>query len=147
MKPLFASIRSELAPHFVVFTACVCILGGVFLLAPPESSTGHIALGHLVLPDVCVFKNLTGLPCPGCGLTRSMSTAVNGDIGASFSYHRLGFVTVLYVFCQFLFSLMVMAAPRQKSRLQNLGRTLNKGLVVLGMLFFINWIVTLAHLL
>ena len=45
-------------------------------------------------PSVCPFKLLTGLPCPGCGMTRSVVTLLHGDLGASLYYHPLGFVLV-----------------------------------------------------
>jgi hypothetical protein len=44
----------------------------------------------------CVIKIATGLDCPGCGLTRSISAFLHGDITESFKFHPLGiFVAVL----------------------------------------------------
>jgi hypothetical protein len=40
--------------------------------------------------DLCAFKQLTGLPCPGCGLTRSLCHAIRGDWSTSVSYHPAG---------------------------------------------------------
>jgi hypothetical protein len=39
---------------------------------------------------ICGFKNLTGLPCPGCGLTNSFCSLGKGDLSTAFSYHLLG---------------------------------------------------------
>jgi Protein of unknown function (DUF2752) len=39
---------------------------------------------------VCGFKNLTGLPCPGCGLTHSFCALGKGDITAAFGFNLLG---------------------------------------------------------
>ena len=41
-------------------------------------------------PVICPFRLLTGLPCPGCGLTRSWVFALHGDIGASLAAHPFG---------------------------------------------------------
>ena len=41
-------------------------------------------------PALCPFKLLTGLPCPGCGLTRSAVALLHGDPTASVFYHPLG---------------------------------------------------------
>ena len=41
-------------------------------------------------PSVCPFKLTTGLPCPGCGLTRSAVALLHGDPSASLFYHPLG---------------------------------------------------------
>jgi hypothetical protein len=146
MRVMSNLMRPELAPHAVVFTACVCILAAVFILGPPQLNAGQIALGRLVLPDVCLFHGLTGLPCPGCGLTRSMAAAVHGNISASFSFHRLGILTVFYILLQFLFNMAVICLPGRRDRLQKPAKFLNKGLLVLGTLFFINWVATLILL-
>lgn len=44
---------------------------------------------------VCGFKNLTGLPCPGCGLTHSFCALTRGSIGDAFGFNLLG--PLLYV--------------------------------------------------
>lgn len=41
-------------------------------------------------PALCPFKLFTGLPCPGCGLTRSAVALLHGDPSASVFYHPLG---------------------------------------------------------
>jgi hypothetical protein len=46
-------------------------------------------------PSFCPFKVLTGLPCPGCGLTRSTVTLLHGDLSASLYFHPLGVPLVL----------------------------------------------------
>jgi hypothetical protein len=46
---------------------------------------------------VCWFEGATGLPCPGCGMTRSLSCAVRGMFSQSLSYHPFGiFILVLF---------------------------------------------------
>jgi hypothetical protein len=39
---------------------------------------------------------LTGFPCPGCGITKSLVSFYNGDIIKSFSYHILGPFVILF---------------------------------------------------
>lgn len=46
-------------------------------------------------PSFCPFKTFTGLPCPGCGLTRSAVAFLDGDLGLSLYYHPLGAPTIL----------------------------------------------------
>lgn len=41
-------------------------------------------------PELCVFRRLTGLPCPGCGLTRSWVMAAHGDIDRAFAFNVFG---------------------------------------------------------
>jgi len=40
--------------------------------------------------DICPFRHLTGLPCPLCGMTRSVLCFFQGDWHAAFLWHPLG---------------------------------------------------------
>ena len=40
--------------------------------------------------SLCPFKMLTGFPCPGCGITKSMVYFYEGDLLKSVYYHILG---------------------------------------------------------
>jgi hypothetical protein len=42
------------------------------------------------LPVICAFRRATGLPCPGCGLTRSWSLTAHGDLAGAFTRHPFG---------------------------------------------------------
>jgi hypothetical protein len=39
---------------------------------------------------VCGFKNFTGLPCPGCGLTHSFCALGKGEVTDAFGFNLLG---------------------------------------------------------
>jgi hypothetical protein len=39
---------------------------------------------------LCLFNKLTGLPCPGCGLTRSFCALGHGELGRAVAFHPLG---------------------------------------------------------
>lgn len=39
---------------------------------------------------MCPFFNATGLPCPGCGLTRSFVCLGHGHLSEAFKWHPLG---------------------------------------------------------
>lgn len=41
-------------------------------------------------PFSCIILAFTGIPCPGCGLTRSFVAMAHGRIGESFYYHLFG---------------------------------------------------------
>ena len=58
--------------------------------------SGAFAASVLIAPQsgdyftICGIKNLTGLPCPGCGLTHSFCSIGRGHIIAAFGYNLLG---------------------------------------------------------
>jgi len=56
-------------------------------------ATAVVTAAHLLtLPrlPLCAFKAWTGLPCPGCGMTRSVFRFAQGDLWTSFRFHPLG---------------------------------------------------------
>ncbi len=48
-----------------------------------------LALALYVLDIGCVFRLVTGIPCPGCGMTRAWLAALRGDFAAAVAYHPL----------------------------------------------------------
>jgi hypothetical protein len=63
-----------------------------------------LALGILSPPHgfgvaICWWQGSTGLPCIGCGLTRSLSCALRGMFLESFSFHPMGLpIAALFAF-------------------------------------------------
>lgn len=56
-----------------------------FLAPLPHGAAGKIA----GLPSLCGFHNLTGLPCPGCGITRAVVCLAHGRFAEAVIYHPL----------------------------------------------------------
>lgn len=52
----------------------------LFLLLP----TSFFETGH----SICLFQNLFGMQCPGCGMTRAISAMLHGDILSAIRYNR-----------------------------------------------------------
>ncbi len=44
----------------------------------------------------CPFKMITGMPCPGCGITKSLIFLYEGDLLKSISYHLFGPLVFLF---------------------------------------------------
>lgn len=40
-------------------------------------------------PSVCLFKNILGLECPGCGITRAVVSVLQGDLAKAWEYNKL----------------------------------------------------------
>ena len=80
----------------------------------------------------CPFQSATGLPCPGCGLTRGTAAFLRGDFQQATAFHPF---TPLAVLCigLLVLSLTLPAAPRTRflNGLESLER--RTGLGVLGL--------------
>ncbi len=135
--------RDNRASDGIVLLACLGILVAALILSPPKPGTHSVRLGSLSIPPMCTFKNLTGLPCPGCGLMRSLVSAMHGEVDASLSYHRLGLLTLVYIFLQLLYRTVLFLVPLAASYLARYGRYLDRGIILLGLLFGLNWMLIL----
>ena len=70
------------------FTGLLCLLGGY----------GGLLILYYVVPGMhessafhaCLFRNLTGLPCPSCGVTRSVIALASGNLPASAAWNPMG---------------------------------------------------------
>ncbi len=103
-------------------------------LPPPTAGT------LLGLPDLCGFRRLTALPCPGCGLTRSLVCACHLRLGESVTYHPLGPVLAL--------GLLVAAWLRFSGREERLPRfTYERAALFFGAALLVLWLGRLLHLL
>jgi len=71
----------------LVLLPCYVIILTAWCLTPRSCGYGtHRQLG---LPG-CSFLARTGLPCPSCGLTTSVSAAVHGRLGLALRAHPFG---------------------------------------------------------
>jgi Protein of unknown function (DUF2752) len=84
-------IRTSSGPSVELVAAGLC-----------AAALGATACGALVGADdlssgttLCPFRLVTGLPCPFCGMTRSLLALGRGDLSASVGFHPLGPVLLL----------------------------------------------------
>lgn len=62
------------------------------------ASSVHLALSAAGLPSwECPILNMTGIPCPGCGLSRGMVALGQGNWQASLTYHAFSLPILLGV--------------------------------------------------
>jgi hypothetical protein len=67
---------------------------------------------QLGLPP-CTFKEITGLPCPSCGMTTSFALLVRGDLGNSLRANAVG--TLLAGLCLLLVPWCLASAARGRT--------------------------------
>lgn|GEM_PF-651637 len=73
-----------------------------------------LVLGRRGLPDVpmCWFHSMTGLPCPGCGLTRSVLAIGSGEFAGAWHFNPFGYVVYGILVVLLLLPILARVAPR-----------------------------------
>ncbi|MEZ4321387.1 MAG: DUF2752 domain-containing protein [Myxococcota bacterium] len=72
------------------------VFGGIVLLsALLTPSSEVVSLFGWDVPMMCGFRRLTGMGCPGCGLTRSFAFMAHGNVLQAFQMNWIG--PVLFV--------------------------------------------------
>lgn len=75
---------------FFVIAGSVALVAALLMQPVVLDGETHLALFGLVIPSTCWFKLTTGLPCAGCGLTRSIVLLLHGHPAASLAMHPFG---------------------------------------------------------
>lgn len=65
---------------------------------------------------LCLLRLTTGIPCPGCGMTRALLSALRGDFAAALAFHPLWWTLPLLALLLFR-SVFPAAVSRVLSRL------------------------------
>jgi hypothetical protein len=74
-------------------------------------------------PNLCIWKTLLGLPCPGCGLTRGVCYLVHGNWAEAARFNPLSFLAVGILASNILRGLFgCLANPPSKSARERRGQ-------------------------
>ena len=103
------------------------LLLALFLVPPPGPDNKSL----LGLPDLCPIKALTHIPCPGCGISRSLVCTAHGELARAFVLHPLGPV--------FFVIIAGLVALRFFPKLQPSPKRINTGACVLVVLLLSLW--------
>lgn len=52
----------------------------------------QLQVSAIEFSGICIFKNISAIPCPACGTTRSVLSIIDGDMSQAFSHNALGFL-------------------------------------------------------
>jgi len=75
--------------HVVLLILCTGILLASFFLQA-GSTTVVLPFINRPLPELCMLRRMTGMTCPGCGLTRCFISLAHGDLASAWSYNPAG---------------------------------------------------------
>lgn len=70
-----------------VFMSAACAAGYIWLII-----NYHRSVSNSMETGVCLFKKLTGIPCPSCGSTRSVLSILNGDFAGALLWNPFGII-------------------------------------------------------
>lgn len=56
--------------------------------------TYYRQVSHLSEQGICLFKQVTTIPCPSCGSTRSVLSILKGDVAAALYWNPLGILLI-----------------------------------------------------
>jgi len=127
------------------------VLVGVFALAiwlnPYDRDGNPLRMGThmgLDLPP-CTFYDLTGKPCPSCGMTTSFALLMRGDVVNSLKANAVG--TLLAGFCLVLIPWNLVCAWRGRLYgIRSLERSITLALLVFVVLMLLRWGIVLLTL-
>jgi len=81
------------------------IYGGISLVVLIIARTMPV----LSLAPSCVFRALTGIPCPTCGATHAVVYLSHGEVSAAFMMNPLTAVCLIVAFLVFFYSLATLS--------------------------------------
>jgi hypothetical protein len=78
-------------PGFAPLAAAVFLLAQLAAAATLLQATEEgVSLAGIPLGGACLFRRLTGLPCPTCGMTRSVVLSLHGHLAAALRVNPAG---------------------------------------------------------
>ena len=100
-----------------------------------------IPLTDIPMPGLCTFKRMTGLDCPGCGLTRSFISLGHGDVLQAWAYNPAGplmYAVVLFQIPYRVLQLWRISHGQRELRLEWWGGFV---MAIVGGLVLLQWVI------
>jgi hypothetical protein len=120
---------------FLALAAMIAVLAWALEVRPDER-VAFRGFSQWPLPHSCYSRAVFGVPCPGCGLTRSFVYLARGDWQAAWQEHRLGWLLAGIVALQFPYRLWALSRGGRTALNPKLATALA---IVLAILMLVNW--------
>lgn len=124
------------------------------LVAPSVTLLGVIALITIAryrdslpfVPTECRFREATGIPCAGCGGSRSLDALAHGNLGRALFYHPAAVLGVAASIGWFLHGALRFIRRERSHRQEIQDRRMKQVLLITIGLALLNWIYLLFFL-
>jgi len=137
-KPMSEQTHRPAKALFKVLTAdwfwALCIVIGALVIPAPSVGASTV----LGLPKLCLLRNITGIACPGCGMTRSLIATGHLHFVDAIAFHPLGPPVLLLL--MFYCAAHLMKLGFRKGRFQSIPRSVP---IVMTACFVIVWVARL----
>jgi hypothetical protein len=97
----------------MLLLACLILAASPLLTVLPDQRVAVRGMEGVVLPPTCQSREIFGINCPGCGLTRSFVYLAHGNWEESLRVHRIGWA---------LMALAVLQVPYRLHAIYGSGR-------------------------
>ena len=102
----------EFLKRFVLSVLVIAIIVLAFWLRIDAKEYVVVPWLNIALPQTCMFRNMTSLNCPGCGLTRSFISLADGHWQQSWHFNPVGWIVFILVVVQIPFRTLQLARLR-----------------------------------
>jgi len=96
-----------------------------------------LSLDLSVIPHVCLFNKLFGIPCPGCGITRSLLAFFVGDFGRAWLQNPTGPIFAASLVAQVPLRFLALRGKLCSRRVFYSSRVMATGILII---LIVNWI-------
>ena len=86
--------------------------------------------GLAIVPHGCLFQSLCGIPCPGCGVTRSVLAFLAGDLGRAWNLNPVGPAILVVVAVQVPLRTLALRRARWSGCVLSTSRAMTIGVLV-----------------
>jgi hypothetical protein len=82
--------RASTLHHWTILVLACGVVTAAAMLSVRNRQQVVVPILNQPLPGTCTFFRFTGLPCPGCGLTRSFISMAHGQFAEAWRFNSAG---------------------------------------------------------
>lgn len=139
-----STLRPDTLQHAIFLAMACAVIIASFTLSVGGSQRVTLPWLGFALPSICQFKNLTGIDCPGCGLSRGFIHLAHGDFAGAWKFNPAAALVFVFVVAQIPYrSAQLWRIYRGQPELQ-WRRIGNAAIAVLAVALISQWLVKLA---